>query len=70
MLQLRGGAAVVGTAASLCGVCMFSRCLRGLSSGCPVPSHRSESCTLAWLEAGLAPWLVGGVDVTCAVMDW
>lgn len=51
---------------SLCGACMF---LRGLSSGCPVPSHRSESCTLAWLEAGLAPWLggwgVGGERYVC-----
>lgn len=50
---------------SVCGVCTFSQCLRGFSSACPVPSHRSESCTLGWSEAVIVPVGVSECCVSC-----
>lgn len=50
---------------SLCAVCMFSQCLRGLSTGCPVSSHRSESGTSDWLEAVRECYVFCGGLVTC-----
>lgn len=54
LLQLHAGA-VVGTV-SVEFACSPSACV-GFLQGRPVPSHSSERCMLAWLEAAAGPWL-------------
>ena len=42
--------------ACLCGVCMFSLCLRGFSLGSPVSSHSPKTCKLgAWCSPQATP---------------
>lgn len=50
---------MVGTVVSLRAACMFSQCLRGLSSGCPGPSHTGA---VAGCDGSLG---VSGCCVSC-----
>ncbi len=41
--------------ALLCGVCMFSSCLRGFSPGIPASSHNPKTCRLGSFDDSKLP---------------
>ena len=53
----------------LCGVCMFSPCLRGFSPGTPASSHRPKTCMLGELLT-LKIVFRSECERVWPVMDW